>query len=117
MTTDDPERATATSSRPFWQWILLGVAPGLLGDLAAGLLSAIDDVRGLQDLQTTLMMFLLGLPLLMIPYLIWLSKTYVESRGPMYGGSRAKFVLGFCVVNAFLWGGSCLIVLSNLNMQ
>jgi hypothetical protein len=103
------------SAWPLWRWILLAVAPGLLADLLATVAATFDS--GLSgELGGLLMFLLLGMPLIMIPYLILLSKWYAEERGPQRT-SRATFVIGFCVVNLFLWGGSCAIVLSNMSFH
>ena len=63
------------------------------------------------------MAFLLLVPLAFIPYLIVLSKPYTAARGEYAAGNRAWFVLGFLVVNVFLWGGSCAIALSNMKLN
>jgi hypothetical protein len=90
------------------------VAPGLLADLLAGLTTVIDPHLS-DELGGLLMFLLLGMPVIMIPYLIVLSKWYGEERGPQH--SRTMFVIGFCLVNLFLWGGSCAIVLSNMSFH
>lgn len=110
------EQANADrSARPLWQWILLAVAPGLLADVLATL-SALVDSGLSNDVGGLIVFLLLGMPVFMIPYLIILSKYYVEARGPQ-SFSRLGFVLGFCFVNLFLWGGSCAIVLSNMSFH
>lgn len=114
MNAEPEQAATNQSARPLWQWILLGVAPGLASDVLAAGAAAIDP-QGSSDLGGLVMVALLGMPLFMLVYLIVLSKHYVAARGPQH--SRAKFVIGFCLVNLFLWGGSCAMILSNLSFH
>jgi hypothetical protein len=109
------ERANANKlRRSLWQWILLAVLPGLLADLLAAAMAAVNP--GLSGDTAGLAIFLLlAMPVIMIPYLIVLSKYYVAERGPQ--SSRAAFVVCFCLVNLLLWGGSCAIVLGNMSFH
>jgi hypothetical protein len=113
---EDPPNAER-AARPFWQWILLAVAPGLVADLAATLMALTADQRSLDELQGGLMGFLILVPLAFIPYLIVVSKPYTAAHGKFDAGSRAWFVIGFLVVNLFLWGGSCAIALSYAHLN
>src|SRR4051812_29178531 len=116
--TELPERPhVGASARPFWQWILLAVAPGLVCDVLASILAALGKSSAANEFAGLVMACLLGMPLLMIPYLIVLSKHYTKARAPAQAGSRSKFVLGFCAVNLFLWGGSCVLTLSNMDFH
>jgi len=108
---NDPEldEPAPQNRRPLWQWIALAIAPGLLCDAVAVFAKAMKS--------DFLAFCLLLMPLAILIHLIVLSGQFYGARQPRRAGSRILFVVGFGIVNAFLWGSSCAIVLNGMSFH
>jgi hypothetical protein len=101
--------------RPLWQWIGLAIVPGIVSNLLAVLARITESATSTSaSFGVAAIMILLAMPILIFPYLIWIAKPYLRARGSQ-ATSRTGFVMGFWVLNMFLWGASCTVVLSALN--
>jgi hypothetical protein len=92
------------------RWMLLAIAPGLVCD-ALGVLTLIVHS---DDLSSPLMWLMLLVPPVGLGYLIVLGGKYVEAG---MSSSRVLFVLGYGLLNTFLWGGGCMMIAANVRVH
>lgn len=100
----------ALRNRPLWQWVLRAIAPGLICD-ALGLLTIIAERAKLSNLSELMIFPLLLAPLIGLVYLIPLGRSYVKAG---MSNSLVGFVIGYGILNVFLWGAGCAMVCSTM---
>jgi hypothetical protein len=102
-------------TRPFWQWVLLAIAPGLLADAIGAVEVLIRTGRRTQTaggFENVSIVVMLGLPIVCLIWLIVLAGHYYRGRPGDTAGARALFVIGCLIVNGFLYGGGCVMFIS-----
>lgn len=104
--------------RPLWRWVLMGLAPGLLSDAlsAVAALTSESNDAALSDLGGIALIATLFMPPLMLVYLIILSGPYARS-GKSPFRSRLGFVFAYSILNLFLWGAGCTLILADLQLH
>ena len=95
--------------RPFAYWVGLAIAPGVACDVIAML----AHIRALEWLTFLLLLAPFGI----LIYLVVLADTWAKARNTLRPSGRLGFVLGFGLLNAVLWGGSCAIALSGMSFH
>jgi hypothetical protein len=92
-----------SESPTLWKWMLRGVVPGLVCNVL-GVLSRL----GGDEIKLPVLFAMLAAPLFALVYLIVLGKRYVAEG---LGKSVVLFVLGYGILNGFLWGAGCALLL------
>ena len=104
--------------RPLWYWVLKGLAPGLVSDVLSALAAATADARDptLSTLGSFALVATVFMPLAMLVYLIVIGRPYVRS-GQSPFRSTLGFVFVYGILNLFLWGAGCTLIMSNLQFH
>jgi hypothetical protein len=103
-----------TAPRPFWQWALLGIAPGLVSDLLSWL-EALSAARWrMTGLSNLLVFATLFAPLFGLAYLIMLGRRYAAQGEDR---SALLFVFGFGAIDLLLWGAGCSLTWSHISVH
>jgi asparagine N-glycosylation enzyme membrane subunit Stt3 len=98
--------------------VLIGLVPGLVSDALSALAALTADSRdsALSSLGGAALLATLFMPLLMLVYLIIVGRPYVRS-GQSPFKSTLGFVFVYSVLNLFLWGAGCTLILSGLQFH
>lgn len=106
--------ARAGSRRPLWVWLLAALAPGLVSYCCWFVLRA--AAAGNSPALSVLFVPWVFMPLIALPYLLWLAGKY---RAAHHEASRATtaLVVGAWCLNLLVWGSSCAVTWGGLSLH